>query len=189
MSPAIHDPSRDRECIERLRAGDARALAELLDRHGDLLYSLALRITGRSADAEDVVQEAWVQAWRSAGSFDAARGTVGAWLVTLVRSRAIDRIRSRASRDRAETASGAEPAAPADDASVEAGQRMLSARVRAALERLAPPQRQALELAYFGGLSQTEVSERLAAPLGTVKSWTRQGLLRLRELMSEEAVS
>jgi RNA polymerase sigma-70 factor (ECF subfamily) len=182
----VTDQERDRQCAERMQAGDAGALEELYDRHGDLLYSLALRIVGRAAEAEDVVQEAWLQIWNSASRYDSSRGPVAAWLVTVTRSRAIDRLRKLGSRSRAETAAGMDPLVTAEDASASASQRQIRDRVEAALASLPPQIRQVLELAYFGGLSQTEISSRLGAPLGTVKSWTRQGLLRLREQVPEE---
>jgi RNA polymerase sigma-70 factor (ECF subfamily) len=179
----MNESDRDRACIEGMRAGNTRALEELYERYGDLLYSLALRIVRRGAEAEEVCQEAWVQAWRGAARYDAARGSVGAWLVTLARSRAIDRLRSEGARARAESAAGADPPGVAADASVEAGHRQMSERVTAALARLDARQRQVLELAYFSGLTQSEIASKLDAPLGTVKSWTRQGLMRLRELV------
>ena len=177
----------DRSCMNRVRAGDMRALEELYDRHSGLLFSAAVRILGRAADAEEVLQEAWLQAWNRAETYDAARGAVVAWLLTLVRSRAIDRLRSRASRQRVEQVIADDPpmqAAPEPPATV--AQRQLQTRVTAALSELGAQQRQVLELAYFGGLSQSEIASQLGAPLGTVKSWTRQGLLRLRELLPEE---
>jgi RNA polymerase sigma-70 factor, ECF subfamily len=177
----------DRSCMNRVRGGDMRALEELYDRHSGLLYSAALRILGRAADAEEVLQEAWLQAWNKAESFDPARGAVAAWLLTLVRSRAIDRLRSRASRQRVEqVVADAPPVQQAEEPPATVEQRQLQVKVTAALETLGPQQRQVLELAYFGGLSQSEIAARLDAPLGTVKSWTRQGLLRLRELLPEE---
>jgi RNA polymerase sigma-70 factor (ECF subfamily) len=182
----MNDLERDRECVERLRAGDTRALEELYDRHSDLLYSLAMRIVNRAAEAEDVLQETWLQVWRNAGTYVPARGTVGAWLVMIARSRAIDRVRSEGSRQRAETAAGVDPPSSPEDPSAEAARRQLSGRVTAALEQLVPQHRQVLELAYFAGLSQNEVATRLSAPLGTVKSWTRQALLRLSELVPQE---
>jgi len=181
----MNEPDRDRSCLERVRAGDTRALEELYDRHGDLLYSLVMRILRSAADAEEVVQEAWLQAWRKAGSFDPARGTVAAWLITIARNRAIDRLRSEGSRERAQALAGAEPAAPVADASGEVGQRTLAEHMASALATLERQHREVLELAYFGGLSQTEIATRLGAPLGTVKSWTRQALARLRELVPQ----
>jgi len=183
----MSDPEIDRSCMTRVRSGDMRALEELYDRHGGLLYSAALRILGRPADAEEAVQEAWLQAWNKAESFDPTRGAVAAWLLTLVRSRAVDRLRSRASRQRMEqVVADAPPAQAAEEPPASAEQRQFQQRVTSALNTLAPQQRQVLELAYFGGLSQSEIASRLEAPLGTVKSWTRQGLLRLRELLPEE---
>ena len=183
----MSDQATDRSCMDRVRAGDMRALEELYDRHSGLLYSAALRILGRSSDAEEVLQEAWLQAWNKAESFDPARGAVAAWLLTLTRSRAIDRLRSRASRHRVEQAVAEAPPVQSNEApAATVEQRQLQQRITAALDTLGPQQRQVLELAYFGGLSQSEIASRLEAPLGTVKSWTRQGLLRLRELLPEE---
>ena len=175
------DQERDRRCAERMRAGDAGGLEELYDRYGDLLYALVLRIVGRAADAEDVLQEAWIQVWKNAARYDPSRGPVAAWLVTVARSRAIDRLRSLGSRARAETAAGVDPPPAGEDASAGAQQRQIRDRVVTALAALPDQSRQVLELAYFEGLSQSEIAARLGLPLGTVKSWTRQGLLRLRE--------
>jgi RNA polymerase sigma factor (sigma-70 family) len=112
----MSDRDRDLACMGRLRAGDASALEELYDRHGGLLYSVVLKIVGRATDAEDVLQEAWFQVWKRCGSYDPSRGPVVAWLVTLAKSRAIDRYRSLAARQRAEdsVAVAEPPAAPAD---------------------------------------------------------------------------
>jgi RNA polymerase sigma-70 factor (ECF subfamily) len=182
----MNERDLDRRCMDRLRAGDTGALSELYDRHTPMLYAVAMRIVRRASDAEDVIQETWVQAWKNAASYDAARGPVAGWLVTIARSRAIDRFRSLASRLNAETA--VEPAAdpPPDEPGAFAAARQLSARVSEALGALPEAQRRSLELAYFSGLSQSEIAARLGAPLGTVKSWTRQGLLRLRELVPQE---
>ena len=177
---------RDADCLRRMGAGDESALAELYDRYCPLLYPVALRILRRAADAEDAVQHAWLQAWKSAGSYDPRRGTVAAWLLTMTRTRALDLHRSLASRHRAETRDEAVAGAAPPDPSSETAHRQLSARVRKALESLAPRQREVLEIAYFEGLSQSEVAARLGAPLGTVKSWMRQGLMRLKELLPRE---
>lgn len=181
------DQERDLRCLERLQSGDSKALEELFDRYAPLLYPMVLRILRSPSDAEDTLQEVWLQVWKRVATFDASRGTVGAWLVMLARSRALDRYRSLTSRRNAETRAEAEPpVAPPDDASISAAHRQLSARVGSALAQLAPQQRQVIEIAYFEGLSQTEIAARLNAPLGTVKSWTRQGLTRLRELVPQE---
>ena len=172
--------------MDRLRAGDMKALEELYDRHSPLLYSMVVRIVGHAHDAEEVLQDTWLQVWKRSESYDPSRGAVAAWLLTLARSRAIDRLRSRASRRRVEQAAEAEPGAAAEEASVSAEQRQMHASVTGALATLAPQQREVLELAYFGGLSQSEIAARTGAPLGTVKSWTRQALARLRELVPQE---
>lgn len=167
-----------------MAAGDTAGLSELYDRYSDLLYSLTVRIVGGASDAEEVLQDSWLQAWRSAGSYDPRRGAVGAWLVTITRSRALDRVRSVGSRRRAVAAAGAEalaaPPRPAPDPATGFARRMLREDVARALAALTPQQRQVVELAYFAGLSQAEIATRLGAPPGTVKSWTRQALLKLR---------
>ena len=182
MTGAEHDL----ECLRRIQAGDTAALGELYDRYTPLLYSLVLRILRSPADAEDALQEAWVQVWKRAGSFDAARGSVGAWLTTVARTRALDRYRSMKSRSTAEARVEVDSVAPPPDPGVSATRSQLGGRVREALATLTPQQRAVLEIAYFEGLSQTEIASRVGAPLGTVKSWTRQGLMRLKELLPQE---
>jgi len=167
--------------LASVEAGDRDAFGRLYDRFTPMLYSLALRILGNPADAEDVIQLAWVQVWRTAGRYEARRGSVASWLATIVRSRALDRTRMTAVRARAEAA--APPARPATVFGFEEER----ARVRKALEELDAKQRKALELAYFEGLAHTEVASRLEAPLGTVKAWIRRGLLRLRDSLEGEA--
>ena len=156
-------------------------MAELYDRHAARVMGLAYRIVRNSSDAEDVVQEVFSQAWRTAPNYQATRGTVAGWLLMMARTRAIDRLRSRqARRD-----SGAEPdleALPSDATSqpdqIIANQR--AANVRAAIRTLPAEQQTALELAYFEGLTQTEIAERLRIPLGTVKTRIRSALASLR---------
>lgn len=176
----------DRRCLRLMTGGDSSALAELYDRYGSLVYSVALRILRSPADAEDAVQQAWVQVWKTAPSYDPQRGSVAAWILTVGRSRALDLYRSLGSRRRAETHAEAAPTATPEDPVRGAAMSQLGARVRGALEALSPQQRQVLEIAYFEGLSQSQIAERLKAPLGTVKSWTRQGLTRLKELLPQE---
>lgn len=171
-------------------AGSERAIAALYDRYGAVLYAVAYRVVGQRADAEEVVIEAFTQAWRDAGTFDAARGSVGAWLTTIARSRALDVVRARGRRERVTesavqangggtpAASGAQPD-PGD--SVEQIERRH--HVQLALELLSPSQRQAIELAYFEGLSQSEIADRLGEPLGTVKTRIRLGMQRLRDAL------
>jgi RNA polymerase sigma-70 factor (ECF subfamily) len=164
-----------------------RRLGEIYDRHGRLIYSLALRILRDQADAEDVVQEVFSQAWTQAGRYDAARGSVLGWLLTLARSRAIDRLRGRKTRLEPaldDTRLGEIPDAgiPADEQLAWAGR---AAQVRAALEGLTMLQRMAIELAFYEGLTHAEIAERLELPLGTVKTRIRQGLLKLRDQLGD----
>jgi RNA polymerase sigma-70 factor (ECF subfamily) len=162
--------------LESIEGGDRDALGRLYDRFTPMLYSLALRIVGNAADAEDVIQLTWVQVWRTAGRYEARRGSVASWLASIVRSRALDRTRMAAARARAESA--AAPPSRGESPDADEGR-----RVRAALDALEPKQRVALELAFFEGLAHGEVAARLDAPLGTVKSWIRRGLLRLRDAL------
>lgn len=176
----------DLALLGRVQSGDESALAEMYDRYTPLLYPVALRILRSPADAEDAIQDAWMQVWRRSATYDTHRGTVGAWLVTVARTRALDRWRSKATRTRIEGGVDPEPLVPPVDPAADAVAGQIGVRVRDALAQLQPQQRQVLEIAYFEGLSQTEIAERLKAPLGTVKSWTRQGLMRLRELLPQE---
>ena len=182
----MKDPTDDLHCLLRLQAGDSGALAELYDRYTPLLYPVALRILRSASDAEDALQDAWLQVWRRSATYDPRRGSVAAWLLTVARSRALDRYRSLSSRRNAESKVDADAAPPPVDPSTSAAGAQVSERVRAALSQLQPQQRQVLEIAYFEGLSQSEIAKRLEAPLGTVKSWTRQGLARLRDLLPRE---
>ncbi len=156
-----------------------------------MAYSLAIAILRDAPDAEEVVAEAFAQVWRTAASFDLSRGSVAAWISTIVRTRALDLIRSQRRRarmlDRAEslTEEGASPGlssgAPAADRGVEVAE--AQGLVRRALDDLPPPQRVVLELAYFGGLSQSEIAERLGEPLGTVKTRMRSGMEKMRNVL------
>lgn len=182
----MDDQDRDRSCIDRLRVGDMKAFEELYDRHNPMLWSLVLRIVGKAPEAEEVLQDVWLQVWRSAGTYQPSRGTVVGWLLTLARSRAIDRLRSLMSRQRAEASGRIEPPARTSEPPVRVAQLQVQEQVAVALSALPTQQREVLQLAYFTGLSQSEIAARLGAPLGTVKSWTRQALSRLRDLVPQE---
>ncbi len=175
----------DRMRLARIAQGDGDALAELYDRYARPVYSLALRILRDARDAEDVVQEVFAQAWRQASRYTATRGAVAAWLLTLARSRAIDRLRAR--RARPEGASDDAAALRLMDASPPIEHQLLSAeqiaRVRAALGDLPVLQRVAIELAYFEGLSHVEIADHLEQPLGTVKTRIRLAMGKLRETL------
>jgi RNA polymerase sigma-70 factor (ECF subfamily) len=159
----------------------------LYDLHGGAVYSVARRIVGTEGDAEEVTQEVFLYAWEKSDRFDAARGSMLAWLLTLARSRAIDRLRQRRSQDRRREGLTREVEIdlPAAGASPERMLDLVVAReaVKRALDGLPREQREPIEIAYFEGLSQSEIATRLEAPLGTIKTRMRQGMMRLRDAM------
>ena len=178
------DRIADQAAIRRVAAGDTNAIAELYDRHARAVYSLVLRVVDDQAEAEDVVQEVFSQAWIQASRHDPGRGAVGAWLLMMARSRAIDRLRSRRARPDRETADGRQVVSlpdpgPRQDLMLLGLEQ--AERLRRALAQLPLLQRVALELAYYEGLTQSEIAERLEQPLGTVKTRIRLALLKLRE--------
>ena len=177
-------PRTDEELLAAISNGDERALADLYDRFGRVAYALALRVVRDPALAQDAVQDAFLSAWRTAASFDLRRGKAQTWLLTLVHRRAVDVVR-RQDRRRAEHLADDAPAAASASTDDEAALREQRRSVQAALARLPPDQREALELAYYGGLTQAELAERLGIPLGTVKSRVFAGLARLRDLLGE----
>ena len=182
VAGASRTAADDQVAIERMARGDQHALGDLYDRHGRLIYSLALRVLRDQGDAEDVVQEVFLQAWREAARFDLTRGNVVAWLVMVTRSRAIDRLRRRQARP--QLAAKSEPDGRVDDsprADVQMEWQSRATEVRRALETLPLLQRVAVELAFFDGLTHAEIAEQLEVPLGTVKTRVRQGLLRRRD--------
>jgi RNA polymerase sigma-70 factor, ECF subfamily len=185
------DQSDDAARVARAAAGDGGALASLYDAHARAVYSLALRVLGDEADAEDVVQEVFAQAWRQAARYDPTRGTVAAWLLNMARTRAIDRLRARRARPDTTTTLRDTEWFDVDASGSDPGDVMVAAedaeRVRTALQELPLLQRLAIELAYFEGLTQSEIAERLEQPLGTVKTRIRLGLLKLRDALAGEA--
>ena len=163
------------------------ALAELYDRYRLILFGLILRILNSRGEAEDVLQELFLQVWQRAGQFDEMRGRPFTWLATLARSRAIDRLRALDSRERTaqEAARETEARETVSDAADDAVRSEQGEVVRRALAELPEEQRRCLVLAYFEGLTQSEIAARLDQPLGTVKTRMRSGLIRLRELLGQ----
>jgi len=179
---AMQVAEADVELIERLQRHDPLALGDLYDRYGRLVYSLILRIVRDSGIAEDLVQETFLRVWNRAQGLDAQKGSVGPWLLAVARNRAIDYLRSAGGRER-NALEFEETDHPALYCDME--QDLLTSdqarRVKTAIERLSPHLRQVIELAYFEGLSQSEMAERLGQPLGTVKTWVRAALKNLRD--------
>lgn len=191
--PAPTPPSDDRaqadaRLVARMAAGDKAALAELYDRFSRPLYATALRIVSDPSEAQDLVHDAFIALWEKAPVFAAERGSAFAWAVTLVRHRAIDRVRSR--RRRGELLAASFPADLGYDEHAGTGADASAAlsdqatAVRAAVATLPVEQKRAVELAFFGGLTQQEIAEKLSEPLGTVKARIRRGLLKLRDALA-----
>jgi RNA polymerase sigma-70 factor (ECF subfamily) len=180
-----HAHLSDEALVALVARGDEDALAELYDRVGRIAYGLALRVLRDERHAEDAVQEAFLQVWRSAATFRAERAKASTWILTLVHRRAVDLVR-REERRQADPLTDDSAAGIAPEETDEAAWlRFERERVQAALKQLPDVQREALELAYYGGFSQSELADRLGVPLGTIKSRMFAGLARLRELLDD----
>jgi RNA polymerase sigma-70 factor (ECF subfamily) len=178
-------PTHEIELMRRIGAGDSEALAEAFDLHSPGVLGLLFRILGQRSEAEEVLQEVFLQVWKQAGRYDPERATPRGWILMLARSRALDRIRRRdSSRRREEEVANDEPLAvsPVGTERLEAMERR--SRVASALGLLSPEQRHCIELAFFEGLTHTQIAERLQAPLGTVKSRILLGMNKLRQALS-----
>ena len=172
----------DDELVEAVARGDEQAFAALYDAYERVAYGLALRVLRDQALAQDAVQDAFLAVWRTAASFDGSRASAQAWLLTIVHRRAVDLVR-REERRRADVLPDDELLGAGSSTGEEAELRDRRRAAQAALAELPADQRQALELAYYAGLSQSEIAERLGVPLGTVKSRMFAGLARLRDLL------
>lgn len=175
--------------IKAIAARDEVALAQLYDRYRAILFGLLMRILNNREEAEDVLQEVFLQVWRKAADFDENRGRPFTWLVTLGRSRGIDRLRTLAVRERVAEASAREVIEEVSDAAGDAFRSEQRGLVNDALAKLPDDQKRPLMLAYFDGLTQSEIATRLGAPLGTVKTRMRTGLIKLRELLAGKGES
>jgi RNA polymerase sigma-70 factor (ECF subfamily) len=172
----------DEELMGLVHEGEARAFEVIFDRHSGAAFSLAYRMCGRRAMAEDVVQEAFLAVWRSGARYDRARGSVRSWVLGVVRNRAIDALRRGVVREGRNVGDEglAERLAAAERTDVEVARREEARAVRSALEDLPPDQRRAIELAYFGGFTHSQIAEMLDLPVGTVKGRMRLGLTKMR---------
>lgn len=192
MAPSPNDPA-DLDLVARMARGDEAALGTLYDRYGKLAWSLAMRVLGDAREAEEAVSDAFLQAWRQAASFDPDRAQVASWLVMITRSRALDHRRAwrrrevraeRAAADTGEDGFASPVSRPAPDPDQHAEVEEVRTAVRAALNGLPPEQKRAVELAYFAGLSHSEIAAELDEPLGTVKSRIRAAMEKLRGLLA-----
>jgi RNA polymerase sigma-70 factor (ECF subfamily) len=177
----------DEEIMQLVQAGDPRAFELLYDRHGGAAFSLAYRMVGNRASAEDITQEAFLSIWRSRLRYDQARGSVRTWVLGIVHNRAIDGLRRSLVHDRRrEAIAGMEDRFEARDRTeVEAARREEARSVRSALDTLPEDQRRTIELAYFGGFSHSQIAELLNEPIGTVKGRMRLGLEKMRRQLGE----
>jgi RNA polymerase sigma-70 factor (ECF subfamily) len=177
------EASPDATLVQRLLQRDVGAFEELYDRHSRIVYSLVLRILQQASTAEEVVQDVFLQLWRNAARYDRSRGPFVPWLLTLARNRALDqlRLKSERQRRREDQTEDLPPVVAIPDFEGSLDEKRRAMRVRDLMAALDPQQKRAIELAYFEGLSHTEVANALKEPLGTVKSWIRNGLLKLKE--------
>jgi len=166
--------------IERIRSGDETAMADMYDRYSGIVYGVALRVLGNTTAAEDVLQEVFLQLWRNPQVFDANRGKLPAWLAVIARNRAIDHLRKRPPEDDIEDL----PISTGVNLENEAAQRIAVDKIRGVLAQLPQDQRRALEMAFFEGMTHTEIAAKSGEPLGTIKTRIRTGLLVLRKAFS-----
>lgn len=170
----------DLDLVTAVRSGDQSAMAELYDRHSSIVYSVALRVLQDAGAAEDVLQDVFMRFWRNPGAFDASRGNMTAWLAVIARHRAIDALRRRRPEDGLEDV----VVSVESDLASETDRSRAMDKVRGALQTMPAPQRSALEMAYFEGLTHTEIAEKSGEPLGTIKTRIRTGLLSLRKVLA-----
>lgn len=180
------EPESDIALLHAVARGDEGALARLYDRYRIILFSVIVRILISREEAEDVLQEVFLQVWKRAKDFDESRGRPFTWLVTLARSRAIDRIRQLGARQRLADSAAQNPPDAVSDAVADTLHSEQKEIVARALAELPEEQRHTLNLAYFDGLTQSEIAAQLGTPLGTVKTRMRSGMIKLRELLGDQ---
>jgi RNA polymerase sigma-70 factor (ECF subfamily) len=179
-SAESHGLAPDIALVSRIVAGDEAAMAQLYDRHASIVYAVALRVLGDTEAAEDVLQEVFLQFWRNPSVYDSSRGRLGAWLAVIARNRAVDSLRKRRPEIDIEDVVVSVQTDFADSA--ERGRYL--GRIRSALDGMSKPQRSALEMAFFEGMTHTEIALKTGEPLGTIKTRIRSGVLSLREALS-----
>jgi RNA polymerase sigma-70 factor, ECF subfamily len=183
MTSKYGDGSPDAALVDRLLHRDVSAFEELYDRHSRIVYGLVLRILQQASTSEEVVQDVFLQLWRNASQYQSDRGPFVPWLLTLARNRALDHLRLKSERQRRRENQAEELPAIAQVPEYEKAldEKRRAERVRSLIGTLSAQQKKAIEMAYFEGLSHSEIANALQEPLGTVKSWIRNGLLRLKE--------
>jgi len=176
-------PGPDAALVERMIAGDESALSTLYDRYSGMLFSMLVRILKDTSAAEEILQDLFLQLWRNPSRFDPSRGSLPAWLLVIGRNRAISRLRSRERREVSDDSEGfsMESIPSPGNIEEEAQRSQLAQRLKSAMATLPPEQREAVELAYFEGMSQTEIAARTGSPLGTVKSRVRAAMQSLKD--------
>jgi RNA polymerase sigma-70 factor, ECF subfamily len=173
--------SPDLALVSAIRSGDQNAMASVYDRYSSVVYSVALRVLGDTGAAEDIQQDVFLQLWRNPGAFDASRGNLGAWLAVITRNRAIDALRKRRPvSDPEDVILSVVP-----DLAGEADRSRVAEKVRGVLAAMPVAQRGALEMAYYEGMTHTEIAAKTGEPLGTVKTRIRAGLIALRKAFQE----
>ncbi len=187
---ATGSQAHEADLLRKIGLGDKDSLSELYDRYSTVLYSVALRVLNNETEAQDLLQDVFVQIWEKAGLYDPTRGKPLTWVISLTRNRSIDRLRSlqrrHRLRDEVEKETAAAEKQTPSDVRDELFASDTSRLVREAVMQLSEQQRQAIEMAYFSGLTQNEIAEQLAEPLGTIKARIRRGMLKLRDLLSRE---
>jgi RNA polymerase sigma-70 factor, ECF subfamily len=179
-SADINAMPTDLALVTAIRSGDQSAMGTLYDRYSSIVYAVALRVLQETGAAEDVLQDVFMQLWRNPGAFDTSRGNMAAWLAVIARHRAIDALRRRRpENDIADVIVSVEP-----DLASDADRSRAMEKVRGALQTMPSPQRSALEMAYFEGLTHTEIAEKTGEPLGTIKTRIRTGLVSLRKVLA-----
>lgn len=170
----------DLALVTAIRSGDQGAMSALYDRFSSIVYAVALRVLQDTGAAEDVLQDIFMQLWRNPGAFDSSRGNMAAWLAVISRNRAIDALRRRRPQDDIEDV----VVSVQTDLASETDRARAMEKVRGAMQAMPTPQRSALEMAYFEGLTHTEIAEKTGEPLGTIKTRIRTGLLSLRKVLA-----
>lgn len=181
----VEERPEDGDFVRQLQSRDEAGLASLYDRYAVLAFTLAYRMLSDRQTAEDVVQDAFLSVWRHATRYDPEQSSFRSWLITIIRNRCFDKLRSRATQPQLSPEADISEKPGTQDVLRDVSQAFTARSVRSALEQLPPEQRETIELAYYGGFSQTEISERMRVPLGTVKGRVRMGMQRLRSLLAD----